>query len=704
MLSLIIGDHALHGRGWFPESPISEDYCLVFASKKFGDNSEADDTQENKGANTNEEWEEIAKRRSDSSRSSWNSGFSRFSGRRGRSKRWGGSNWGGVDWLGHWRGRVWCLVERLGFVVFGRIWKFGHDSIISEMKKIKQEIVNYAMGAVMGVVVLVGILMVTGRDRVMPGVSVVGIAVGQMSEDEVRGGLRDKVESYTPKLQYGEAVIEVPRVVSAPQIEATIEKIMAVGRRNVRDWWRALFREHEMEMEVSIDEEEIANMIDELKEMIEIEGEEGSIESVWGEIKLVNGEDEVKLDEGAVREVMIKSARSLDSKPQEIRTLRKRNALTESEVDELMEKAKKIVSGEMVIMIDEARVVMRGSEMVEMLSVNHVDLGQAKREKLESKISEWGEKYNREPQDAVFQFLNEVVEEFVPARDGVEIDQEVALQQLESKIEELMESEEKSVEVTIALIRTKPLITTEEVNSLGIVERIGKGESYYAHSIPNRVYNVGVASERVSGALVGPGEEFSFNSQVGEISKATGYKTAYVISNGRTELGDGGGVCQVSTTVFRAALSAGLPITERWAHAYRVGYYEQNSKPGFDATIYSPSKDLQFLNDTPSHILVQAVIDEPSRHLVIEIYGTADGREAFLSEARVWGVSPPPPDLYQDDPTLPTGVVKQVDWSAWGARAAFDYRVERDGEVIMSKTFSSTFRPWQNVYLRGTGE
>ncbi|MEI6691044.1 MAG: vancomycin resistance protein, partial [bacterium] len=112
-------------------------------------------------------------------------------------------------------------------------------------------------------------------------------------------------------------------------------------------------------------------------------------------------------------------------------------------------------------------------------------------------------------------------------------------------------------------------------------------------------------------------------------------------------------------------------------------------------------KDFRFRNDTPGHILVQAINDPKTLHLIIEIYGTDDGRVSEVSKVKVWGSTPPPPDLYQDDPTLLIGKVKQVDWSAWGAKTTFDYKVIRDEETIYEKTFNSTYRPWQNVYLRG---
>jgi len=204
--------------------------------------------------------------------------------------------------------------------------------------------------------------------------------------------------------------------------------------------------------------------------------------------------------------------------------------------------------------------------------------------------------------------------------------------------------------------------------------------------------------------LIPPGGTFSFNNIVGDISSETGYRQAYIIKNGRTILDDGGGVCQVSTTLFRAALDSGLIISERYAHSYRVGYYEQNGwKPGFDATVYAPLYDFKFVNNTDHHILIQATTDPTISKLTFEFYGTKDNRQVEISDVRLWDKKPAPPDLYQDDPTLPAGQVKQVDWANPGIKSNFDYKVTIDGEVISDKNFYSNFVPWQAVYLRGTG-
>ena len=213
-----------------------------------------------------------------------------------------------------------------------------------------------------------------------------------------------------------------------------------------------------------------------------------------------------------------------------------------------------------------------------------------------------------------------------------------------------------------------------------------------------------LAASKLHGVLIKPGEVFSFNNTLGDVSASTGFQPAYIIKAGRTVLGDGGGVCQVSTTLFRAALNTGLPIIERQAHAYRVHYYEEAGfKAGLDATVFSPSVDLKIKNDTPGYILIQTNIDETVPSLTFELYGTGDGRKTEILDHKVWGITSPPPPLYQDDPTLQLGVVKQVDFSAWGAKASFQYKVTaEDGRVLQDQVFYSNFRPWQAVFLKGT--
>ncbi len=342
---------------------------------------------------------------------------------------------------------------------------------------------------------------------------------------------------------------------------------------------------------------------------------------------------------------------------------------------------------------------LAGENLIEFLDFD----GTFNEEKIASYSSTLAQSIDRDPQDATFLYKDGRVTEFAPAKDGLKLDIEKTTQELVTAFAQLEHSSEEYYSVALQPQTQPPEITIEDVNSLGIKELLGRGESTFHGSIINREHNIALSSSRMSGVLVPPEEIFSYNASVGDISGATGYRQSYIIKDGRTVLDDGGGVCQSSTTLFRAALDAGLPIVQRHPHSYRVTYYEQNSKPGFDATVFAPSVDLKFKNDTPRHILVQTAADLVANTLVVEIYGTKDGRESTIANHRIWDVTPPPPDLYEDDPTLSSGQFKQVDWKAWGAKVKFDYSVTRNGETLFEKTFYSNYQPWQSVFLRGTG-
>ena len=326
-------------------------------------------------------------------------------------------------------------------------------------------------------------------------------------------------------------------------------------------------------------------------------------------------------------------------------------------------------------------------------------------DKLQNILSPIEKKTYIAPVNALFQVENNRVTAFKESSEGKMLNSESAKKFIENKIVQIAKSDNSQTYVyKIPDIILKPEITTDKANSFGIVEPIGEGLSFFPHSIPNRIFNINLASQRVNGILLKPGEEFSFVKHLGDVSKFTGYAQAYVISGGKTVLGDGGGVCQVSTTLFRALLNAGLPITERRAHAYRVSYYESQSPPGLDATVYYPSVDLKFTNDTGNYILIQSFVDLENQMLRYVLYGKKDGRTVELTNPVVTNYIPAPEATRQDDPTLPKGTVKQIDFAAAGATVVFNRIVKRDGKIIINEKYTSRYSPWRAVYLVGTKE
>lgn len=322
-----------------------------------------------------------------------------------------------------------------------------------------------------------------------------------------------------------------------------------------------------------------------------------------------------------------------------------------------------------------------------------------------SKITEYvntiSTSITHDPVNAVFKFENNQVLDFQSAKDGYTLITDQTITDLCQNISQLINSSDKTLTYSLPLSLTPPTIKNSDVNNLGIKELLGRGTSSFSHSTAIRNFNVEKGASIVNRVLVVPGEEFSFLKALGDVSLEAGYKKAYVIKQGRTELDVGGGICQVSTTFFRAMLDAGLDITQRKAHAYRVSYYEEDTKPGFDATVFIPSPDLRFINDTGHYLLIQSQYDGKSKKLAYEIYGTSDGRTVEISNYRQWDYAPPPPDVYIDDPTLPPGKVVKDESRIPGLKTSFDWKVTRDGQVLHQKTFTSNYVPWAAVYRRG---
>ena len=254
--------------------------------------------------------------------------------------------------------------------------------------------------------------------------------------------------------------------------------------------------------------------------------------------------------------------------------------------------------------------------------------------------------------------------------------------------------------ITAPLTIVHPKVDSNRIAEMGIVEQVSEGTTYFKGSKPERIQNIVNAAGKFKGTVISPGEEFSFYKTVGDVSAANGFVDSLIIRGDRTETGVGGGVCQVSTTVFRAAFRGGFPIIERYPHSYVVSWY---GEPGYDASIFTPSADFRFLNDTGHYLLVKPEVDTKQGRITFHIYGTKPDRVVEAEKSVITNKQPAPEPLYQEDASLPAGKIKQVDW----AKDGMDVMVKRiikytDGRVKENK-FVSKYRPWQAVYLYGPG-
>ncbi len=247
---------------------------------------------------------------------------------------------------------------------------------------------------------------------------------------------------------------------------------------------------------------------------------------------------------------------------------------------------------------------------------------------------------------------------------------------------------------------TKPTIALEDAAKFGIKELVAQGVSNFRGSSAGRIQNIRTATAQFDGVVVPPGGVFSFDQFLGDVVEANGFDDAYIIFADRTVLGPGGGVCQVSSTVFRAAFFGGFPIVERWAHAYRVGFYEP--PVGLDATVFSPSVDFKFKNDTDAYLLIQPKIDLKTTTLTFNFYGTKPNRTVEMEDPIMENIIPHGPAVYTDDPTLKKGVTKQIDFAHDGADVTVWRKILVNGQVVKRDKFFSRYEPWVARYLVGT--
>lgn len=291
-----------------------------------------------------------------------------------------------------------------------------------------------------------------------------------------------------------------------------------------------------------------------------------------------------------------------------------------------------------------------------------------------------------------------------PGRAGWELDQ-VAGAEL---ISDTLRTQRRALALPVT--RVEPQVTAETLPDLGIVELVGEGKTSFAGSAEYRITNIKAGAARMDGVLIAPDEEFSFNTQLGAVDASNGFVEGYAVIGNRTQLEWGGGVCQDSTTVFRAAFWAGLPITERHAHPFYISWYDafsfpDQAGPGMDATIFTGVQDLKFLNDTGHWLLMTAEVDEVNQVLTVRLYGTKPNRTVSIIGPQIDNVVPPPAaPVYVDDPALPAGTVRQTDVARNGMDIAVYRVITENGVQKEPELFFTRFKAWPNVFVRGTGQ
>lgn len=355
--------------------------------------------------------------------------------------------------------------------------------------------------------------------------------------------------------------------------------------------------------------------------------------------------------------------------------------------------------------------VIQPQDLAGMLKIQRSDTEQGPRynvglgnEQMISYLASIAPKILRYPQSTRFTFNDDshLLEVIEPATIGRSLDVQASLNAIQ---DQLRQGEHQ---IALSVTSSNPPVTDDmSGEKLGITELVSSYTSYFRGSSAERVQNIKAAASKFHGRLVAPGETFSMASAIGDITLDNGFAEALIIVGGQTIKGVGGGVCQVSTTLFRTAFFGGFPIVERHAHAYRVGYYEQSATShnaklaGLDATVYVPLVDFKFTNDTSYWLLMETYVNQYS--LTWKFYSTSDGRKVEWDSSGPTNIVEAPDPVYRENPDLAKDQIKQVDWAAEGADVTVTRTVTRNGSIYFSDSVVTHYQAWQDVFEYGPG-
>jgi vancomycin resistance protein YoaR len=312
-----------------------------------------------------------------------------------------------------------------------------------------------------------------------------------------------------------------------------------------------------------------------------------------------------------------------------------------------------------------------------------------------------------ERQDARMMFNDETrqLEVIEPAVTGRALNIDASLETIN---EQLLAGEH---DIALNLETIEPEVGDSATSEqLGITELVSSHTSYFYGSSAARIQNITTAAAQYHGILIPPGATYSMGDALGDVTLDNGYAEALIIYGDRTIEGVGGGVCQVSTTLFRTVFFGGYPVIERYPHAYRVGYYElkadggyNTSFAGLDATVYTPIVDFKFTNDSQNWLLMETYVNQAARTLTWKFYSTSDGRSVEWHTTGLKNKVDPPDPHYIENPELKKGEVVKVDWAVEGADVTINRTVTRNGETLFEDVYTTHYVPWREVWEYGPG-
>ncbi len=552
--------------------------------------------------------------------------------------------------------------------------------------------------------------------RIYPGVSVAGIPIGGLTPQEAELRLEEAYrypESLWPTLVYGERRWKVAPADLGVRLDAADTAVRAyrLGRDGLlfQDLWlqaQMALEGYTLEPTLTYDPALTAAYLRRLAREVDQPVRDAVL--VIRDLQVSATESQVgrQLDVVATRQLLERELRAMGGR--EVPLVVREVPPTVANVERARQQVEQMIAADLRLLVPEeigkGPWVLSRERLAEMLRLRQVKgpEGPAWEAWLDQKaltdlLQEIAAAVDQEARDARFDFdpITGTLTPLVMSQNAYHLDMAASLERINRQVL----TPDRDVMLAVEIVR--PKVSVEDAPTYGIRELVAKGTTSFKGSSAGRAKNIQVAASKFHGLVIPPGEVFSFNQYLGEVTAEEGYEESLIIFGDRTVRDVGGGICQVSTTAFRAAFWGGFEIVERWAHTYRVSWYEP--PVGLDATVYSPLVDFKFRNDTPHYLLIETEVDLTTGTLTFFFYGTRTGRQVEMEGPVVENEQDPEPPLYKPDPTLPLREVRQVEWAVRGMDVTVHRTVREGDRVVHRDTFVSHYAPWRAVYLVGTG-
>ncbi|TXG86531.1 MAG: hypothetical protein E6R14_02815 [Thermomicrobiales bacterium] len=554
-------------------------------------------------------------------------------------------------------------------------------------------------------------------DEVYPGVHVGGVDLGGMSRTQAAAAIQAKADEITSQRAYFDGFDQhwAPTLAElgvTVDLDASLDQAMSIGREDssadrLGSAVSSLSGEHSLPILLTIDSDLMEQWSISVDQQINLIPHDAELIVEDGQISVVPEANGTIVDQNALQASLLSSLQTMQAPTQALPTIDKLPSVhttdlvhVESALSAALSAPVKVTYGNQSWSIAPAEFgrfvstaidpAKTGAEAVS-IAVDYDALANWLDNQFASSV-------DQDPKNAKVAWDGAKLKAIEASVDGAKI----RPMSMAEMVGASFLGDHGSVEIPVTVL--KPEVDGNNLGALGITTKLGVGSSNFDGSDDARATNISVGAELLNGTLVPPHGTFSFNHSIGVIGPELGFVEGQVIDGEKIGRDYGGGICQVSTTVFRAAFFSGMPIVEGWPHRWRLGFYELDDwTPGLDASIMQPEGDpfsggdFRFENPSDSWMLIESYVDYP--HIFVIIYGADLGYTVDISDPVFGDTYEPLPPSQTVDPTLPAGTVMQTEWAAEGLDITY-YRTVygKDGEVVVDDDWVTNFYARGDVY------